>query len=64
MLNVRDHLLRKIDLVMTNQITTALTALKKSYLRSQFKFSDKDRKYIQDRGIDIIHSHAIDFTTI
>ena len=46
---------------MTNQITTALTALKKSKFRSRFKLSDKDRQYIQARGIDTIRSHAVDF---
>jgi hypothetical protein len=48
---------------MTDQITTALTALKKSKFRSRFKLTDNDRQYIHTTGIDPIHSHAIDFIT-
>jgi len=48
---------------MTNQITTALTALKKSKFRSRFKLTDKDRQYIHTKGTDTIRSHAFDFIT-
>lgn len=48
---------------MTDQIATALTALKRSKFRSRFKLRDKDLQYIQNKGIDTIRSHAIDFIT-
>jgi len=48
---------------MTDRITTALTALKKSKFRSRFKLTEKDCQYIRDKGIDIIRSHAYDFVT-
>jgi hypothetical protein len=48
---------------MTDQIARALAALKKSRFRSRFKLTDKDHQYIQDKGIDTIRSHAIDFIT-
>jgi Domain of unknown function (DUF4186) len=48
---------------MPEQIAIALVALKKSKFRSRFKLSEKDRQYIQDKGIDTIHSHAVDFIT-
>jgi hypothetical protein len=48
---------------MADQITTALTTLRKSMFRSRFKLTEKDRQYIQDKGIDTIRSHAIDFIT-
>jgi len=46
---------------MTDQITTTLTALKKSKFRFSFNLTNKDLQYIQDKGIDTIRSHAIDF---
>jgi hypothetical protein len=45
------------------QITTALTALKKSKFRSRFKLTDKDHQYIQNKGMDTIRFHALDFIT-
>jgi len=48
---------------MTNQIAKALTFLKNSKFRSQFKLTDKDSLYIQTKGIDTIRSHAFDFIT-
>lgn len=48
---------------MTDQITAALTALKKSKFRSRFKLTEKDHQYIKNKGIDIIRSHAYDFIT-
>ena len=48
---------------MTDQIITALAALKKSKFRSRFKLTDKERQYIQGKGIDTIRSHAVDFIT-
>lgn len=35
--------------------------LNKSKFRSSFHLKDKDKKYINDKGIDIIRSHAYDF---
>ncbi len=48
---------------MIDLIEKALAALKKSKFRSRFKLTDKDRLYIQDKGIDTIRSHAVDFIT-
>ena len=47
----------------TDQVITALTALKNSKFRSRFKLTDKDRQYINDKGITTIRSHAADFIT-
>jgi hypothetical protein len=44
-----------------NQIPQTLASLNKSKFRSKFKLSNKDRQYIQDKGIDTIRQHAIDF---
>jgi hypothetical protein len=46
---------------MIDRISQTLLSLKKSTFRSKFKLSDKDRQYIQDKGIDTIRQHAIDF---
>ena len=35
--------------------------LSKSKFRSSFKLSSKDKKYIEEKGIDVIYSHAHDF---
>lgn len=35
--------------------------LSKSKFRSSFKLSNKDKKYIEEKGIDVIYSHALDF---
>lgn len=35
--------------------------LNKSKFRASFHLSDKDRKYINEKGLDIIRSHAADF---
>jgi len=48
---------------MIDQVITALTALKNSKFRSRFKLTDKDRQYINDKGITTIRSHADDFIT-
>jgi hypothetical protein len=44
-----------------NHIPHTLASLKKSKFRSKFKLTEKDRQYIQDKGIDTIRRHAIDF---
>lgn len=48
---------------MSEKVARALTALKNSKFRSRFKLTDKERQYIQDKGIDTIRSHAVDFIT-
>ena len=35
--------------------------LSKSKFRSRFHLKDKDKKYIEEKGIDIIKKHAYDF---
>ena len=48
-------------MLLKNQISQTLASLKKSKFRSKFKLTEKDRQYIQDKGIDTIRQHAIDF---
>ena len=48
-------------MIQNNQISQTLESLKRSKFRSKFKLSSKDRQYIQDKGIDTIRQHAIDF---
>ena len=42
-------------------IDEALNKLKKSKFRSKFHLSDKDKKYIDDKGLETIRRHAEDF---
>ncbi len=42
-------------------IEKKLYRLGQSKFRSRFKLSAKDRKYIQDKGMDTIEQHARDF---
>ena len=37
--------------------------LNKSKFRSSFKLKDKDFKYIEEKGIEVIRTHAYDFIT-
>ena len=46
---------------MIDLIEKALADLKKSKFRSRFKLTEKDRQYIQNKGIDTVQSHAVDF---
>jgi hypothetical protein len=48
-------------MLLNTQIPQTLESLKKSTFRSKFKLSSKDRQYIQNKGIDTIRQHAIDF---
>jgi hypothetical protein len=48
-------------MLLNNQISQTLEPLKKSKFRSKFKLTEKDRQYIQDKGINTIRQHAIDF---
>lgn len=49
----RRHFMQTID--------EALNKLKKSKFRSKFHLSDKDKKYIDDKGLEVIRRHAEDF---
>jgi exodeoxyribonuclease V alpha subunit len=49
------------EMSQDNQIPQTLASLKRSKFRSKFKLTEKDRQYIQDKGIDTIREHAIDF---
>ena len=42
-------------------IDEALQKLEKSKFRSGFHLSEKDKKYIDEKGMDVIRSHAEDF---
>ena len=42
-------------------IDQSLNSLKKSSFRSKFKLTDKDKQYIQNKGIDTVRRHAVDF---
>jgi len=44
-----------------NKINYILDSLSKSKFRSSFSLKEKDKKYINDKGIDVIRSHAYDF---
>ena len=46
---------------MNAQISQTLAFLKRSEFRSKFKLSDRDIRYIQDKGINTIRQHAIAF---
>ncbi|MCJ7541198.1 MAG: DUF4186 domain-containing protein [Desulfobacterales bacterium] len=48
-------------MLQNNQISQTLAFLKRSKFRSKFKLTEKDRQYMQDKGIDTIRQHAIDF---
>ena len=48
-------------MLQNNQIPQALASLKRSKFRSKFKLTEKDRQYIQNKGIDTIRQHALDF---
>lgn len=49
----RRHFMQTID--------EALNKLKKSKFRSKFHLSDKDKKYIDDKGLEVIRRHVEDF---
>ena len=44
-----------------NNIDVMLDKLSKSNFRSRFHLKDKDKKYIEDKGLDIIKEHTYDF---
>jgi len=43
------------------KVDIALELLKRSSFRSKFKLTDRERQYIQDKGIETIKNHAFDF---
>ena len=49
---------------LPKKVDSALELLKRSSFRSKFKLTDRDRQYIQDRGIETIKYHAFDFINI
>lgn len=46
---------------MQNDIETILSSLSKSNFRSKFHLKEKDKQYIQEKGIEKIQEHAYDF---
>jgi len=42
------------QMLQNHQIPQTLESLRKSKFRSKFKLSDKDRQYIQAKGIDSV----------
>ena len=48
---------------MIDKINRVLESLKRSSFRSRFKLTNEDRKYISDKGLETIRSHAFDFIT-
>jgi exodeoxyribonuclease V alpha subunit len=46
-----------------DKITKVLESLKQSRFRAQFVLKPEDRDYVQDKGIDVIRTHAVDFIT-
>ena len=49
--------------ILVYNIEYDLYRLSKSKFRSSFKLKDKDREYINEKGIDTIKKHAYDFIT-
>lgn len=60
MLRWRNTICKK-DKFMNYQFDTLFTRLKNSPFRARFKLSDKDKLYIQQKGIDTIRAHCQDF---
>ena len=48
---------------MKVQINQALESIKQSSFRSKFTLNEKDLSYIQNKGMDTIRQHAVDFIT-
>ena len=42
-------------------VDEALDKLQKSAFRRKFHLSQKDREYVREKGMDVIHSHGEDF---
>ena len=48
---------------IVDKTNSVLKSLKRSTFRSRFELTDKDRKYIDAKGLETIRSHALDFIT-
>ena len=48
---------------MVDRINRVLESLKRSSFRSRFKLTDEGLKYVDDKGLETIRSHAFDFIT-
>jgi len=48
---------------MDDTVLKTLKSLERSKFRSKFKISEEDFKYIQEKGIETIRTHAVDFIT-
>lgn len=48
---------------MAQRIEDALARLQSSNFRSRFHLSEKDKQYIDEKGIDTIRKHAEDFVS-
>jgi len=46
------------------KVDSALEMLERSSFRSKFKLTDRDRQYIQDKGMETIREHAFDFINL
>ena len=47
--------------IRTEEMEELFAALSKSKFRSRFRLSERDRKYVSDKGMDRIRKHAEDF---
>lgn len=50
-----------IDRYDNKKIDNILNNLSKSKFRNNFKLNDREKLYINEKGIDIIRNHAYDF---
>lgn len=48
---------------MEKDLDKLLVTLSKSKFRSRFHLKDIDKKYVEDKGLEKIESHAVDFIT-
>jgi hypothetical protein len=46
---------------MDHRIALTLTALGRSSFRAKFKLKDKELAYVQEKGMETIRQHAVDF---
>lgn len=46
-----------------SQLTALFDRLSRSKFRSGFSLKEKDRTYIEEKGLDVIRSHACDFVS-
>jgi len=49
--------------VNVERFAPTLKALRRSRFRSRFQLSDRDRQYIDAKGLETIHRHAADWET-